>query len=176
MKSFRDLYRSLKIDLSMEVEDILGEAWEDSQSRFERHPRFLDESIIDESCRYLGLSDTVRLFLFETARVIDANENACRLIWHFHYFVVENHRLFSQKAKYFPELPSFNEYSRAFYLLLALSGISYFGRVEDVQDISRAEIQSRIDEFKSQIETSIQDTQRIGVPPQLSGWYEAFFP
>ena len=168
MKSFRELCKDIRLDLALDVEDILREAWKNSGESFEHHPRFLSEIYIDETCRYLGLPENVRNTLFAAAERILLKEDFTRLMWHFHYLAVQNHQFFAEKSKLFPTLPELGDDSHFFYILLTLSGVGYFGRAEDTKNISRAELQPGYDDF-------VKDVSIASFPTALVGWYQNIF-
>jgi len=168
MKSFRDLCKHIRLDLALDVEDVLREAWESSGETFARPLRFLSEIYIDETCRYLGIPEEIRDLLYAAAERISLNEDYTRLMWHFHYLIVQNHQFFAVKSKLLPELEGLGEESRLFYILLTLSGVGYFGRAEDTKNISRAELQPGFNEL-------VKDISAASFPPALVGWYQDIF-
>ena len=82
---------------------------------------FLSQSFVEEACKIIGLETEAISYLQTVAEKISKDQDMARLAWHCHYllFISENFDRGMSR-----EFPYIEEFSGAFYLLIALSGVS----------------------------------------------------
>jgi hypothetical protein len=170
--TLNECFTRLEIAASAEK---LGMEWERSQESFPRRIPFLEPQFLrDVGLKYLGNDEWTESLLQSSAR-LQKNPNALRLLWHFHYLVVQNYERHWMKCYLFPELPILEKDSRPFYLLLALSGAFHFGPVHEKLKIPFELLEASIGEIRTSIQGSIKKKGLVGVAPHYSGWWQGFF-
>jgi|GEM_PF-6258099 len=156
--------------------DTFRAEWESSQKSFPTTLLpFLSESFLKEIVPKYFNDTNVLPALLEAAKRLSENEAALRLLWHQHYLVVQNYEKYWLKCYQFPELPALKQDARAYYLLLTLSGASYFGDVHAKLEIPPADLKATVEEIRNSVRGSVEKKNLVGVAPHFSGWWQGFF-
>jgi hypothetical protein len=168
----KEVFSRLNIEPSL---PDLGEEWEMSQKTFPGKLSFLHPQFIRFAAQKY-LPDTGHLDeLVAAARRISQNPDALRFMWHQHYLVVQNYDRFYLKCYKFPELHVLGEDARSYYLLLAFSGVEYFGDVHQKLGIPKGKLGPAIRDFQISVEGSMEKTGHVGLAPHYSGWWQGLF-
>jgi hypothetical protein len=148
--------------------------WEKSQSCFSDPIPFLNSQFIEATAKKYFDDETAKRLLQAGDR-LKHNAAARRLIWHFHCLVVQNYETHWKDAYLFPELPVLGADARAFYLLLAISGVFHFGRVHEKLKIPPDLLEQSIAEIRTNVAMSMENRKLFGLAPHYSGWWQGFF-
>lgn len=166
------VFEKLKIQ---QAQDSLSVDWSESERLMPKDLPFLNFEFLGRACDRFLAGFPAYDKLTEAAAFIKDNEEAKRLLWHFHYLVVMKYEKYFFKCYEFPEIPSLAEYDRAFYLILALSGYCFHGdRLQQLR-ITETELAPVLLDFHRSIEGSIQRTGKLGLAPHYSGWWQGLF-
>lgn len=155
--------------------DTFQTEWESSQASFPKSLPFLSADFLKQVVPKYFDDENILPTLLKAATHLRENEAALRLLWHQHYLVVQNYEKYWLKCYQFPELPVLGEDARAYYLLLALSGVYHFGDVHTKLKIPASDLKGTLEEIRNSVRGSVERKKLIGVAPHFSGWWQGFF-
>ncbi len=146
--------------------------WEQSQAHAPGGPPpFLDADYLAHASEVACVPEEFRPNLLRAAKRIAADEAACALIWHAHWWMFESDDFRFERVRSWPRLVhSLGEEGGLFYLLALLSGVDSMRAIHREHDIPDEIIRDTMSQIALYLNMTVEQQGFPEVIPHLAGW------